>query len=114
MLASQTLTAQQLASSNQIDLQPSHAANTTAIAATFELLDNGVVTTSPTTFTPTGTMFANNENPATGPISALLSVPESDLHVGVGEPVKVGQTLAASATTNDQDATINYQWGRIK
>ena len=29
---------------------------------------------------------------------------------GANEPVQVGQTLTASATTNDPDATINYQW----
>jgi hypothetical protein len=109
VLASQTLTAQQLASSNQIDLQLSHAANTTAITGTFELLDNGTVTSSPTTFTPTGTMFANNENWAQADIGAFVSSGVG-LNVGAGEPVQVGQTLRASATTNDADATINYQW----
>ena len=41
VLASQTLTAAQLANNNQIEFQLSHAANSTAITGTFELLSGG-------------------------------------------------------------------------
>ena len=109
VLASQTLTTAELASSNEVEFQLSHAANTTAITGTFELLDNGTVTLGPTTFTPTGTMFANTDNWAQVAIGAFVSSGVG-LNVGANEPVQVGQTLTASATTNDADATINYQW----
>ena len=109
VLASQTLTTAELASSNEVEFQLSHAANTTAITGTFELLDNGTVTLGPTTFTPTGTMFANTDNWAQVAIGAFVSSGVG-LNVGANEPVQVGQTLTVSATTNDADATINYQW----
>jgi len=109
VLASQTLTTAELASSNEVEFQLSHVANSTAVTGTFELLDNGTVTLGPTTFTPTGTMFANGENWTQADIGAFVSSGVG-LNVGAGQSVQVGETLTASATTNDPDATINYQW----
>ena len=58
---------------------------------------------------PTGTMFTEGDNLAQVDVGAFVSSGVG-LNVGANEPVQVGQTLTASATTNDPDATINYQW----
>jgi VCBS repeat-containing protein len=108
VLTSQTLTAAQLASNNQIEFQLSHAANSTAIAGTFELLNGGNVTNT-TTFTPTATIFTNGVNWTRVDIGAFTN-PAVALNVGAGQSPREGQTLTASASTNDSDATINYQW----
>ena len=108
VVASQTLTAAQLANNNQIEFQMSHTANTTAVSGTFELIDNGVVT-STTNFAPTATAFTNGIDWTRVDVGAFTST-GIGLNVGAGQTVKEGQTLTASATTNDSDATINYQW----
>ena len=72
VLASQTLTAAQLANNDQIEFQLSHAANSTAIAGTFELLSGGNVTNT-TTFTPTATIFTNGVNWTRVDIGAFTS-----------------------------------------
>ena len=108
VLASQTLTAAQLANNNQIEFQLSHVANSTAITGTFELLSGGNVT-STTTFTSTATIFTNGVNWTRVDIGAFTS-PGVALNVAAGQSPLVGQTLTASASTNDNDATINYQW----
>ena len=108
VLASQTLTAAQLANNNQIEFQLSHVANSTAITGTFELLSGGNVT-STTTFVPTGTIFTNGVTWTRVDIGAFTS-PGVALNVAAGQSPLVGQTLTASASTNDSDATINYQW----
>ena len=108
VLASQILTAAQLASNNQIEFQLSHVANTTAITGSFELLDNGTVN-STTTFGPTGTIFTNGVNWTRVAIDALTT-PGVALNLGAGQSPLQMETLTAGATTNDSDATINYQW----
>ena len=108
VVASQTLTAAQLANNNQIEFQMSHSAGTTAVSGTFELIDNGVVT-STTNFAPTATAFTNGIDWTRVDVGAFTSA-GIGLNVDAGQTVKEGQTLTASATTNDSDATINYQW----
>ena len=108
VLASQTLTAAQLANNNQIEFQLSHAANSTAITGTFELLSGGNIT-STTTFVPTGTIFTNGVDWTRVVIGAFTS-PAVALNVAAGQSPLEGQTLSATASTNDGDATINYQW----
>src|ERR1700722_19756457 len=54
-------------------------------------------------------MFTEGETFARVDVGAFVSSGVG-LNVGTNEPVQVGQTLTASATTNDADATINYQW----
>ena len=109
VLASQTLTADQLAGNTQIEFQLAHVANSTAITATFELLDDGTVTGT-TTFTPTGTIFTGDVDWTRVDILAVTT-PGVGLNVAAGQSPQVGQTLTANATTNDPDATgINYQW----
>ena len=113
VIAQQTLTSAQLASDNQIEFTLSHSAGSTAITGSFQLLDNGTLdTTNPNssvTFANTGTMFTEGETFARVDVGAFVSSGVG-LNVGANEPVQVGQTLTASATTNDPDATINYQW----
>ena len=108
VLASQILSAAQLASNNQIEFQLSHVANTTAITGSFELLDNGTIT-STITFAPTGTIFTNGVNWTRVAINALTT-PGVAVNLGAGQSPLENETLTASATTNDSDATINYQW----
>ncbi len=109
LLASETLTSTQLADNTQIEFQLAHVANSTAITGTFELIDNGSVT-STTTFAPTGTIFTGGLDWTRADILAVAT-PGVGLSVGAGQSPQIGQTLTASATTNDPDATgINYQW----
>jgi hypothetical protein len=109
VLASATLTATQLADNTQIEFQLAHVANSTAITGTFELLDDGTMT-STTTFTPTGTIFTGGVDWTRVDVLAVAT-PGVGLNVAAGQSPQVGQTLTASATTNDPDATgINYQW----
>ena len=108
VLASQILSAAQLASNNQIEFQLSHVANTMAITGSFELLDNGTIT-STITFAPTGTIFTNGVDWTRVAIYALTT-PGVAVNLGAGQSPLESETLTASATTNDSDATINYQW----
>ena len=108
VLASQTLTSAQLAGNDQVEFDLSHLANSTTITGTFKLLSHGEVTTT-TTFTTTGTIFTNGVDWTRVDIGAFTN-PGVALNVGSGQSLHEGQTLTASATTNDSDATLHYQW----
>ena len=108
IIASQALTAAQLANNNQIEFQLSHVANTSAVTGTFELIDNGTVT-STTTFANTAPIFMGGVDWTRVDIGAFTN-PGVGLNVGAGQSPLEGQTLTASATTNDSDATLHYQW----
>jgi len=108
VIASQTLTAAQLAGNDQIEFQLSHVANTSAVTGSFELLDDGTVT-STTTFANTAPIFTGGVDWTRVAVGAWIS-PGVGLNVGAGQSRVEGQTLMASAATNDSDATINYQW----
>ena len=113
VIAQRTLLSAQLASDNQIKFTLSHSAGSTAITGSFQLLDDGTLdTTNPNssvTFANTGTMFTEGGTFARVDVGAFVSSGVG-LNIGANEPVQVGQTLTASATTDDPDATINYQW----
>ena len=108
VLASHTLTAAELANNTQIAFQMSHVANQTAVTGTFELIDNGTVS-STTTFAPTASIFTNGIDWTRVDVGAFTSAGVG-LNVGSGQSPREGQTLRASATTNDSDATLHYQW----
>ena len=104
LLASYTLTAAQLSGNNQIELDLVHdTANSTAIAGSFELIDNGTPTFS-YTFSQTGELFANSTA-----ARALIQGISTD-GVLITGTAQQGQTLTAETSTNDPDATISYQW----
>ncbi len=107
VLAEQTLTPAQLAANTQIEFQLSHAVNTTAVTGTFELLADGTVTDTQA-FTPTGTIFTT-EGFTRVDVGAFVDAGVA-LNVGAGQSPREGDTLTASATTNDPDAAIGYQW----
>jgi hypothetical protein len=107
VLASQTLTAQ-LAANNQIEFQFSHAANSTQVSGAFALGNNG--TFGPlTTFSPTASAFTSSVTWTRADVGAFTGTGVG-LNVGPGQSPREGQTLTASATTNDSDATLHYQW----
>jgi probable HAF family extracellular repeat protein len=108
VLASQVLTTAELADNNQIEFQLSHVANTTAISASFELIDSGTVTTT-VNFAPTATIFTGGVDWTRVDIGAFTN-PGVGLSVAGGQSPLEGQTLTASAATNDSNAPINYQW----
>ncbi len=108
VVASHTLTAAELANNTQIEFQLSHAANSTAVTGTFELIDNGTVT-STTTFVPTASIFTNGIDWTRVDVGAFTSAGVG-LNVGSGQSPREGQTLTASASTNDSGATLHYQW----
>ena len=111
VLASQMLTAAQLSNNTQIELQFTHAANSTQVSGSFELIDNSVVT-SATNFAPTATAFTNSVDWTRVDVGAFTN-PGVGLNFANGQPPQEGQTLVASASTNDSDATINYQWEEL-
>ena len=108
VLASYTLTAADLAGNNQIEFQFAHAANATAVTGTFELIDNGTVT-STTTFSPAASIFTNGVDWTRADVGAFTNTGVG-LNVVAGVSPREGQTLIASASTNDSDATLHYQW----
>jgi hypothetical protein len=108
VLASQTLTSDQLTGNNQIEFQLSHAQNAMTVTGSFELLNNGTVTTT-VSFTTPGTVFTSSNDWTRVAIGAFTS-PSVALNVQAGQSPHEGQTLTASAETNDSDATIHYQW----
>ena len=104
LLASYTLTAAQLSGNNQIELDLVHdTANSTAIAGSFELIDNGTPTFS-YTFSQTGELFADSTA-----ARALIQGISTD-GVLITGTAQQGQTLTAETSTNDPNATISYQW----
>jgi hypothetical protein len=107
-LGIQTLTAAQLAGNDRIEFDFTHSANQTAITGSFELIDQGTVTAS-STFSTQGTIFTNNVNWTRAEIVAFTT-PTVLLNVGPGQAPQEGQTLTASASTNDSDAPIHYDW----
>ena len=113
ILASQTLTVPQ--GDDEIEFQLAHLVpNSQTIAGSFELFDNGVADpTTATSFTPTGTIFTNGVTWTRADIFAGIT-PGVGLNIGAGVSPHAGQTLTASATTNDPNATaINYQWEEL-
>jgi hypothetical protein len=103
-LASQTLTADQLAGNNQIELDLAHLdADSSTISGSFELLNDGRVTSSET-FDATGHVF-NNTTYTRADIFAFA--PTAVVITGEAQQ---GQTLTANTVTNEADATINYEW----
>ena len=104
IIASQTLTAAQLAGNDQIEFSFTHDANTQAVTGAFELLDNGG-DTSATTFTNTAPIFMNGVDWTQADIGAFTNP-----GVAIRGKAQEGRTLTANAATNDADATINYQW----
>ena len=115
-LDSQTLTSTQLADDNQIEFTLTHTANASTVTGSFELLDNGVVdTTNPNSsiiFASLGTAFnsASGGNNWTRVAVLASTTPGVGVNYSAGQSVHVGQTLIASASTNDPAATLNYQW----
>jgi hypothetical protein len=103
-LASETLTADQLAGNNQIELDLAHlAANSSAITGSFKLLNDGSVTSSKI-FDATAHVF-NNTTYTRADIFAFA--PTAVVITGEAQQ---GQTLTANTVTNEADATINYEW----
>jgi hypothetical protein len=103
-LASQVLTADQLAGNNQIELDLAHLTkDTSGITGSFELLNDGSVTGSET-FEVTGHVF-NNTTYTRADIFAFA--PTAVVITGEAQQ---GQTLAANTVTNEADAAINYEW----
>ena len=111
-IANLVLTSQQLAGNTQIELDLAHnTAGTSAITGSFELFDNGTQTFTDT-FSATGHAF--NSQTFT---RALIQTFSNDgvIITGLapsGVPL-VGSTLTANTSTNDADATINYQWEEL-
>ncbi len=83
-------------------------ANSTALTGSFELINNGTVT-STTTFTPNASIFTNGINWTRADVGAFLNTGVA-LNIAPGQSPREGQTLTASAATNDSDATLHYQW----
>jgi hypothetical protein len=103
-LASQVLTADQLAGNNQIELDLAHLTkNTSGITGSFELLSDGSVTALHT-FEATGHVF-NNTTYTRADIFAFAPTA-----VAITGQAQQGQTLTANAVTNESDAAINYEW----
>ena len=104
LLASQVLTAAQLAGNTQIELDLAHETlNTSAITGSFELIDNGSQTLTDT-FATTAHAF-NNQTYTRAELFAFAAPMAT-----ISGTAQEGQTLTATAVTNDADATINYQW----
>jgi hypothetical protein len=82
VLASQTLTSAQLAGNNQIEFQFAHAANAQTVSGSFQLIDNGTVT-STVSFTPTASIFTNGVDWTRVDIGAFTN-PGVGLNVGPG------------------------------
>jgi hypothetical protein len=103
-LASQVLTADQLAGNNQIELDLAHLVkNTSDITGSFELFNHGTQTFADT-FATTGHAFNNTTYTRAG---IYAYAPMAAVVTGQAEE---GQTLTANTVTNDGDTTINYQW----
>jgi hypothetical protein len=110
ILGEVVLTPAELASDNQISFQLTHAANTQQVAGTFELLHNGVVDTGVGTVTlGTSPIFTDGVDWTRVDVGAFTSTGVG-LNVASGQSPLVGQTLTASASTNDSEATIHYHW----
>ncbi len=108
LLKSVSLTAQQLASNTQIELDLAHSTvNTTTITGSFELFNNGSQTFTDTLST-TANAFAT-ESYTRAELFAFAN-PAIAPAVTISGTAQEGQTLMAVATTNDTDATILYQW----
>ncbi len=115
VVASHTLTAAELADNTQIEFQMSHAANSMAVTGTAELI-NGTAATplvfvnnSNQPITATASIFTNGIDWTRVDVGAFTSTGVA-LNVAPGASPREGQTLTASATTNDSDATLHYQW----
>jgi hypothetical protein len=117
LLASQTITSAQLAANDQIQFQLDHAANSTAITGSFELLSGGTITGT-TTFLGTGqegTIFTNGVTWTRAELfsfatPATVTISDTTSH---SSTVREGDVLAANAASNDADATIHYQWQEL-
>ncbi len=109
VLASHALTPAELSSNNQIEFQFSHAANTTAVTGSFALGSNGVFGPVPRR-SPRPRRSSPTASIGRAPMSAP-SLPQGvALNIAPGQSPTEGQTLTASAATNDADATLQYQW----
>ncbi len=108
VLASHTLTAAELANNTQIEFQFSHAINSTQVTGSFELINNGAVT-STTTFAPAASIFTNGINWTRADVGAFASTTVA-LNIAPGQSPREGDTLIANAAANDSDATLHYQW----
>ena len=107
-IAGKALTAAQVAGNDQIKLDLAHnTVGSTAITGSFELLDNGVQNDQTTFSGPgqQGTIFTNGVNWTRPELLAFAN--PTVLLSGVAQQ---GQTLTASASSNDSDATLHYQW----
>ncbi len=111
VLGSHTLTAGELSGNTQIEFQFSHAANAMAVTGTVELIDNGNVTGSvvlldtnnqPVT---TASIFTNGIDWTRADVGAFTNTGVG-LNVGPGQSPREGQTLTASASTNER----GYSW----
>jgi VCBS repeat-containing protein len=108
VVASHTLTSAELAGNTQIELQLTHAANAQTVSGSFELIDNGTVT-STVNFAPTASIFTNGVDWTRVDVGAFTGEGVG-LNVAPGQAVAAGETLNARAAANDADATIHYQW----
>jgi RTX calcium-binding nonapeptide repeat (4 copies) len=107
VLASQVLTATQLASSDQIEFQFSHLADSTQVTGAFALGNNGSFGPL-TTFSSTATAFTSSVTWTRVDVGAFTGT-----SVSITGTAQEGQTLAANAATNDADAAIHYQWQEL-
>ncbi|WP_024512766.1 FecR domain-containing protein [Bradyrhizobium sp. ARR65] len=103
-IASQALTAEQLAGNTQIEVDLAHlTVNTSDITGSFELLNEGTQTYAQT-FGTTGHIFDN----VTYTRADIFAFARTD--VAITGQAQEGQTLTANTTTNEDDASIHYQW----
>ena len=106
-LASFDLTARQLGNT-QIELDLAHnTIGSSTVVGSFELYDDGTQTFADTLTPSTSGHVFDNSTAARGEIQAIDD-PGNNITI-LGTPVE-GQTLTANTSTNDADATINYQW----
>ena len=107
VLAQQDITAQ-MAGNTQIEFDLSHAANSSTLTGSFELLNNGTQTAS-TTFAPATapSLFINGVTYTRAEMLAFA--PQAVTISGLAQD---GRTLTANAAANDADATLHYQWQR--
>ena len=105
MIASQVLTASQLANDTQIQLELAHTAGNETVVGSFALGSNGDFGAS-TTFSPSTAAHVFDDQTFTR--AEIMSF--SNDGVIITGAAEEGSTLTAETSTNDPNATINYQW----
>ena len=109
VLDSQILTSTDLAPGNQIELQLIHAANSTAITGTFDVISGGSVIDTMSWLSPTNEIYTTSVSSVTWAQADVIALTAPGVGLNTLSPHE-DQVLTASATTNDADAIINFQW----